>query len=172
MNIDFVSENYHESLIDLLCELHAYYNEGISVSREVMRNHLLETLLSPKCPHRLVVACSDDGQVLGLAAIMLSYSIVEPTAEKGNQCEIKELYVRLSERSKGVGRKLMSWIAKYAADNNCCRIDWPVKASNSRGIDFYESLGAKRVFERLIYRLSGQDLIRSAAVNDFNTRNI
>jgi hypothetical protein len=52
----------------------------------------------------------------------------------------------------------MSWVAQYALAHGCCRIDWPVKASNARGIAFYESLGARQVIERLSYRLSEPQL--------------
>jgi ribosomal protein S18 acetylase RimI-like enzyme len=154
MRVELVSEPQHESLIGLLCELHTYYNEGSAVSREVVREHLLENLLGAESPHRLIVACRDDGGVVGLAAITLVYSLVEPTADKRKHCQLKELYVRASERSQGVGRALMSWVARYAFENGCRRVDWPVKASNARGISFYESLGAERVVERLSYRLS------------------
>lgn len=47
-----------------------------------------------------------------------------------------------------------TWVARYAMDHGCHRIDWPVKASNDRGIAFYEGLGAERVADRLSYRLS------------------
>jgi ribosomal protein S18 acetylase RimI-like enzyme len=154
MRVKVVSEPQHESLIDLLCELHTYYNEGSMVPRETVREHLLENLLGAASPHRLVVAGSESGEVVGLAAITLVYSLVEPTAEKRKHCQLKELYVRSSARSQGVGRALMSWVARYAFENGCCRIDWPVKASNARGISFYEGLGAERVIERLSYRLS------------------
>lgn len=154
MRVDLVSEAQHESLIDLLCELHTFYNEGSVVLRDVVREHLLENLLAVESPHRLAVASNDDGRVVGLAAITLVYSLVDFSAEKRRHCQLKELYVRSSERSKGAGRALMSWVAWYAFENGCRRIDWPVRASNARGISFYESLGAERVVERLGYRLS------------------
>jgi hypothetical protein len=45
-------------------------------------------------------------------------------------------------------------VARHALENGCCRVDWPVKASNARGIAFYEDLGAAQVVERLSYRLT------------------
>ena len=62
----------------------------------------------------------------------------------------------------GVGRALMAWLARHAADQGCHRIDWPVKATNLRGIAFYEGLGARRVADRLSYRLVGPALGRLA----------
>lgn len=160
VKVGIVSEAQHESLIDLLRELHAYYHEGSSVSRELVREHLLENLLAPSSPHRLVVASTDSIEVVGLAAITLAYSLVEPDPSTRKHCQLKELYVRSSARSLGVGRALMSWVAHYALQNGCGRIDWPVKASNKRGIAFYQQLGAQRVVERLSYRLSEPALSR------------
>jgi ribosomal protein S18 acetylase RimI-like enzyme len=154
MHVELVTEAQHESLIDLLRELHTYYNEGSVVSRELVREHLLENLLGAESPHRLVVASSDAGEVLGLAVITLVYSVVDFDIDKRKHCQLKELYVRPLARSQGVGRALMSWVARYAFEKDCRRIDWPVKASNARGIAFYESLGAVQVVERLSYRLA------------------
>lgn len=154
MRVELVTETQHESLIDLLCELHTYYNEGSVVSRELVREHLLENLLGAESPHRLVVASEGDGTVVGLAVITLVYSVVDFSADKRKHCQLKELYVRPFSRSQGVGRALMLWVARYALENDCRRIDWPVKASNARGIAFYESLGAAQVVERLSYRLT------------------
>ncbi|HSV54201.1 MAG TPA: GNAT family N-acetyltransferase [Burkholderiaceae bacterium] len=162
MRVELVSETQHESLIDLLCELHAFYNEGSVVPRGLVGEHLLENLLAAESPHRLVVAANDDGEVLGLAAITLVFSLVEFAAEKRKHCQLKELYVRSSARSKGVGRALMSWVARHALENSCCRMDWPVKASNAGGISFYEGLGAERVVERLSYRLAEPNMSRLA----------
>ncbi|CAN7507581.1 GNAT family N-acetyltransferase [Duganella sp. LjRoot269] len=153
MRVELISQPQYESLVELLEELHAYYNEGSSLPREMVRSYLVEELLAAESPLRLAVAFQDDGQVLGLAAITLTYSLVEFTPEKRRQCWLKELYVLSSRRGLGVGRALMSWVAQYALENGCGRIDWPVKASNARGIAFYESLGAKPVADRLSYRL-------------------
>ncbi|MCW7537976.1 GNAT family N-acetyltransferase [Aquabacterium sp. A7-Y] len=68
--------------------------------------------------------------MVGLAGITLVYSLIEPAADKRKHCQLKELYMRSSERSQGFGRALMSWVARYALENGCRRIDWPVKASN------------------------------------------
>jgi GNAT superfamily N-acetyltransferase len=163
MHVDLVSESQHESLVELLCELHAYYNGASQVAPQLVREHLLQNLLGPASPHRLVVASDGEGRVTGLAAITLVFSLVEPAPDKRRHCQLKELYVRSSCRGQGCGRALMAWVARYAWDNGCRRIDWPVKASNARGISFYEELGAERVIERLSYRLDGPAIRRLAA---------
>jgi ribosomal protein S18 acetylase RimI-like enzyme len=92
--------------------------------------------------------------VVGLAAFSLVYSLVEFAEDQRRHCQLKELYVSSAARSQGAGRALMHGLARHAMEHGCRRIDWPVKASNARGILFYESLGAERVAERLSYRLT------------------
>lgn len=166
MRVDLVSQPQHESLVELLCELHTYYNEGSSVPQEMVRAHLINNLLGPDSPLRLVVAYEDVGQVFGFAAISLTYSLVEPTPEQRRHCQLKELYVRSSQRSRGVGKAIMSWVAQYAADNGCRRIDWSVKATNAKGIAFYKELGAQQVVERLSFRLSEPNLSELASQSE------
>ena len=100
-----------------------------------------------------MVYSGDNSIVEGFAAITLVYSLVEFAPERCKQCQLKELYVRSSMRRKGVGRALMSWVAAHAVENGCHRIDWPVKATNTKGIAFYRSIGARQVVERLSFRL-------------------
>ena len=165
MRIDLVSSHQHESLVDLLCELYRYYHEDAEVARADVRGHLLQNLLAPDSPLRLVVAEDASGTVVGFAAVMLLYSLVDPRPAHRRQCMMKELFVRADSRGRGVGRALMAWIARDAAGQGCGRIDWHVKASNEAGIRFYTGLGAQRVADRLSYRLAphladGQDVMR------------
>ena len=164
MHVDLVSEAQHDSLVELLCELHAYYNDGAVIAPRLVHEHLVGNLRGPGSTHRLVVASDDAGRVLGLAAITLVYSLVEAAPDKRRHCQLKELYVRSSSRGRGVGQALMAWVARYAWQQGCRRVDWPVKASNARGIAFYEGLGAERVVERLSYRLNEAALRRLAMV--------
>lgn len=158
MRVALLNPEQYESMIDTLFELHTYYNANSTVTREVVRNHLLQNLLAADSGIRLVVATRDDGVVLGFAAISLVHSLVEPAPEMSRQLVLRELFVRSSERSQGIGTALMVSVARYAVEHGCFRIDWPVKASNSRGISFYERLGAERFSERLSYRILGDNL--------------
>ncbi len=170
VRVDLVSAPQHESLVDLLCELHAYYHSGASVPRDLVRSHIVDTLVAADSPLRLVVAADVAGTVLGFAAISLTYSLVDPTPDKRRHCWLKELYVRSSHRSLGVGRALMAWVARYAVEHGCARIDWPVQAANARGQAFYEGLGATQVVERLSYRLSEPGLSRLAGIGPESSR--
>lgn len=149
-------------MIDLLCELNVYYNPKSPASRESITNHFLGNLVAPGSPLHLVVAVDTHGIVLGFAAIFFVHSLVEPAPENSRQCTLKELFVRSSGRSQGVGKSVMAWVARYALEKGCSRIDWPVNAANHRGIAFYEELGGERQRERLSYRLSMAGMARLA----------
>jgi GNAT superfamily N-acetyltransferase len=166
MHVDLVAPPQHESFIALLGELHTYYNPGSTAPRELLRSHLVDNLLGPDSPLKLVVAFDDRQQVLGFAAIALTYSLVEPAPEHQRHCQLKELYVAAAHRSGGVGKAIMAWVARYAAQRGCGRIDWPVKAGNARGIAFYKELGAQQVTERLSFRLSGPSMHKLAALGE------
>jgi GNAT superfamily N-acetyltransferase len=170
MRITPVSPDQHESLIDLLCELYGYYNRQASVTRDVVRAHLLDNLLAPDSAVRLIVAEDRARSVAGFAAIVLLHSLVDPTPANRRQCMVKELFVRSGRRSEGVGRALMAWIARYAVDQGCGRIDWHVQASNHAGIRFYAGLGAEPVEGRLNYRLRRPEMEALAATR-LRTRN-
>ena len=154
----------YESLIDLLIELHVYYINPPTATREVVRDHLTRNLLADSPSLCLLVASSPDDEVVGFAALHLQYSLVEPSPETRRQCVLKELYVRNSSRGLGVGELLVRRAARFAVDNGCGRMDWNVKASNLRGIEFYESLGGFQVEDRLSYRLSSSSLEALAGV--------
>ena len=163
MHIALVTDVQQEALVDLLCEINSYYNPDSPADRKVVRDHAYKNLFSPASPHRLVIVSQTDGRVVGLAAITLMYSLVEPEPARRSHCHLKELYVSAPVRSQGVGRALMAWVAKFALENGCHRIDWPVKAANTKGISFYASLGAERVKERLSFRLTEPSVSRLAA---------
>ncbi len=163
VRIDFASAEQLEGLVDLLCEINAYYNPASPAARAIVQKHTLENLVSKEAPYRLVLASLPSGRIVGLAAFAFTYSIVEPEPEKSKQCQLKELYVSASVRSLGVGQTLMSWLARHALDNRCHRIDWPVKAANTRGISFYERIGARLVEDRLSYRLAEPAVTQLAA---------
>ena len=162
MNVQPVAPAQHESLVDLLCELHGHYHGGAAVARALVREHLQANLLAEGSPQCLLVASDDGARVLGLAAVTLVHSLVDPTPGGRTQLQLKELYVRSGSRGQGIGAALMAGVARHALARSCGRIDWPVNAANAAGIAFYEGLGAARVADRLAYRLGANDIRRLA----------
>lgn len=157
MEIEYLTDAHHSSMVDTLCELFTYYNDQ-EPDRTLTREHLIGNLLGAKSSLKLLVATSSARNVAGFAAISFVYSLVEPYPTRNHQCMMKELYVRSAYRGQNIGHLLMAAVAREAVSNNCGRIDWPVKSSNLRGISFYEGLGARLVEDRLSYRIDGDHL--------------
>ena len=162
MHIAFVDQSRHEALVDLIHEMCVFYSEEEPVSRDDVRSNLHDNLLAPASPVRLVVA-SDGGEIVGLAAIALFHSLVDPAPQRRGQLLLKELYVRQSRQGEGIGKALMSWVARHALERGCARMDWNVSASNREGLAFYRSLNALHVAGRLSFRLGGEFLARLAS---------
>jgi GNAT superfamily N-acetyltransferase len=162
MHIAFVDASQHEALVDLMHEMCAFYSEETPVSRDDVRSNLVDNLLAPDAAVRLVVATADDGEKVGLAAIALFHSLVDPAPQRRGQLLLKELYVRQERRGQGIGNALMAFVARHALERGCARMDWNVSAHNRQGLAFYRSLGAMHVAGRLSFRLAGEHLARLA----------
>ena len=75
---------------------------------------------------------------------------------------LEDLFVQPELRGRGVGKALLLDLAKLANQRGCGRMEWTVLDWNQPAIDFYESIGARRMREWQICRLSGPALERFA----------
>jgi len=50
--------------------------------------------------------------------------------------------VRPPARGRGIGRRLLAWLARTALERGCARLEWWVLDWNAPAIAFYRSLGA------------------------------
>lgn len=71
---------------------------------------------------------------------------------------LEDLFVRPDTRGKGHGKALLAHLAKMAVGANGAQVEWEVLPWNKPSIDFYESIGAKRLQDWYVYNLSGDAL--------------
>jgi GNAT superfamily N-acetyltransferase len=71
---------------------------------------------------------------------------------------LEDLFVRRAFRGRGYGKALLTHLAKTAADSGAGCVQWSVLDWNKPSIDFYDSLGARRVEGWYTYRLEGEAL--------------
>jgi Acetyltransferases len=71
---------------------------------------------------------------------------------------LEDLYVTPASRGAGVGRALLSHLARIALDKHCGRMEWAVLNWNEPAIRFYRALGARAQEEWTVYRLTGKTL--------------
>lgn len=119
---------------------------------------LRQAFFSPS-PKAHVLLAVVDGQAIGMATYFPTFSTY--LAKQG--IWLDDLYVRESDRSQGVGRALMTALARAAKRLGCGRIEWTVALSNEQGIAFYERHGATvRHLSRCV-RLGADAIDRLAA---------
>lgn len=99
-----------------------------------------------------------DGAPAGFALYFFNYS----TFLAAPGLYLEDLFVRPEFRGRGYGKTLLLHLAKIANARGCGRMEWSVLDWNQPAIDFYESLGARRLKEWQICRLTGEALARYA----------
>jgi len=76
---------------------------------------------------------------------------------------LEDLFVRPDTRGKGYGKALLAHLAKTAVAADGAQVEWEVLPWNKPSIDFYESIGAKRLSDWYVYNLSGDALKKMAS---------
>ena len=71
---------------------------------------------------------------------------------------LEDLFVTPERRGRGIGKALLLHLAKLANARGCGRMEWSVLDWNQPAIEFYESIGARRMREWQICRLTGAAL--------------
>ena len=61
---------------------------------------------------------------------------------------LDDLFVNPDMRSHGAGTLLMSKLLEIAKDNNCSHLAWTADARNTRGLKFYNRLGAEIIEQK------------------------
>ena len=75
---------------------------------------------------------------------------------------LEDLFVRPELRGRGIGKALLLHVARLANQRGCGRMEWTVLDWNEPAIRFYDSLGAKKMPDWRICRLTGEALTRHA----------
>jgi GNAT superfamily N-acetyltransferase len=71
---------------------------------------------------------------------------------------LEDLYVLPEHRAKGIGRRLLQYLAHLALERECGRLEWWVLDWNEVAIRFYQSIGAVPMSDWTVYRVAGDAL--------------
>jgi GNAT superfamily N-acetyltransferase len=121
---------------------------------------LRKALFGPRPYAEVVFACLNDEPV-GFALFCYNFSTF--LAKPG--IHLEDLYVRPACRGRGIGQRLLTWLARETIRRECGRLEWAVLDWNEPSIRFYDSLGARALKEWFTYRLTGAALEKVAAKN-------
>ncbi|MCX7159946.1 MAG: GNAT family N-acetyltransferase [Proteobacteria bacterium] len=108
--------------------------------------------------------CRVDGEAVGMAIYCHNFSTF--LGRKGLYLE--DLFVKQEHRGRGYGKALLLATARIAHQRNCGRFEWMVLDWNTPSIRFYESLGAKRLDEWRLFRVTGEALEKLAGKSQGN----
>jgi GNAT superfamily N-acetyltransferase len=98
-----------------------------------------------------------DGQAIGYALFFGFYS-----SWKGSGIFLEDLFVREPFRGRGIGRALLSQVARIARQEGYYGIRWEVLGWNESAIEFYKSLGGEFLDEWRQVLLEAEALNRLA----------
>lgn len=102
----------------------------------------------------LVAESQPGGPVVGIALWFRTYSTW--TGVPGIYLE--DLFVDPAARGSGLGKALLTALARIAVERGYRRVEWAVLDWNTPSIEFYEALGARPMQEWSTYRLTGEAL--------------
>ena len=119
----------------------------------------LRTSLFGAKPAAECVVAEQNGRTAGFALFFHNFSTF--LGKPGLYLE--DLYVKPELRGRGIGRRLLSHLARLTLERGCGRFEWAVLDWNEPAIRFYKRLGAQMLDDWRINRLTGTALEKLAA---------
>jgi GNAT superfamily N-acetyltransferase len=75
---------------------------------------------------------------------------------------LEDVFVEPRFRRHGIGRMLLTHLARIAVERGYGRFEWAVLDWNAPAIDFYKALGAAPLDQWTVFRLTGESLLKLA----------
>jgi len=122
-----------KTLITELAEFEHLSHEVIITEEDLRRDGF-----GPQPKFRALIA-EWTGEPAGYAFIYTTYS----TFNGSTGIFLEDLFVLTQFRGKGIGKALLSQVARIAREEKCYGVRWEVLDWNQSAIDFYQSLGAQ-----------------------------
>jgi GNAT superfamily N-acetyltransferase len=126
------------------------------LSHEVVatESKLRETLFGRRPYAEVVIGYAGD-EPAGFALFFHNFS----TFLSAPGLYLEDLFVEPAWRGRGLGRLMLTHLAKIAVDRGCGRMEWSVLDWNDPAIGFYKRLGAKPLQDWTVFRLTGDTLM-------------
>lgn len=142
------------ALVGLITELAEF--ESLTHLLQLTPEKLAPHLFGPRPAAEALVVTQQDGRLVAFALFFTNFSTF--LAQPGLYLE--DLYVQPAHRGAGLGRWLLSELARLAVARGCGRFEWSVLDWNENAIRFYEKMGASLLPDWRICRLAGSALAR------------
>lgn len=113
-----------------------HYRPGKTLPAQAAYAAMAEATIRTQEGTRFVL-CFADGRPAGLAC----FAVLRPGRDLKGLIFVKDLFVRTEQRSRGLGRAMMRFIAEFALAQAIGRIDLAAGIDNPRARKLYEELG-------------------------------
>lgn len=136
------------SLIQALAE-YEKLSHAVTGDVEALKEHLFGSR-----PYVEVLLAEYGGKAVGYALFFYNYSsfLTKPGIY------LEDLFVLPEYRKQGIGRALLTHLARLAVERGCGRMEWCVLDWNESAIAFYERIGASILPDWRICRLTEDSL--------------
>jgi GNAT superfamily N-acetyltransferase len=145
-----------DAIFELILGLAEYeqLTDRVTGNSELLRSHLFGDRLYAES-----IVAELDGKIVGFGLFFHTYStfLTQPGLH------LEDVFVLPEYRRQGIGKALMTSVAKIAFDRGCGRLEWSVLNWNQPAIDFYQSLGATILPDWKICRMTAETLAEIAA---------
>jgi diamine N-acetyltransferase len=155
LSIHRASPDQSKLIFSLLCELAEY--EKLSHEVEATEAGIAAALFSDH-PRIYCEIAKWNGEGVGFAVWFFNFS----TFSGRPGIFLEDLFVRPAFRGRGIGKGLLSHLARLCVENGWSRMQWSVLDWNTPSIDFYKSLGGQMMDEWKLVRINGAALSQLA----------
>lgn len=148
--IRFAGENDIPLILQFIKELAEYEKMAdlVTATEEGLRKSIFDE------SHAEVVFCEYENVPAGFCLFFHNYSTF--LGKPG--LYIEDLFVKEAARGKGLGKILLSFMARLAVERGCGRLEWWCLDWNKPSIDFYLAQGAEPMPDWTVYRVAGEGL--------------
>ena len=144
-----------EAIFDLIRGLADYekLSDRVTGNSELLRSHLFGDR-----PYAEAIVAELGDLTIGFALFFPTYStfLTQPGIH------LEDVFVQPEYRRQGVGKALMTAVAKIAHDRGCGRLEWSVLDWNQNAIEFYQRLGATVLPDWKTCRMTAETLAEIA----------
>ena len=125
-----------------------HMSDEVVATEELLREWIFEKKKAE------VIFAIENGEAVGFALFFHNFSTFLGCAG----IYLEDLFVLKEHRGKGYGKALLKKLAQIAVERGCGRLEWSCLDWNTPSIDFYLSLGARRMDDWTGYRMAGAQL--------------
>jgi GNAT superfamily N-acetyltransferase len=144
------------TIFDLIRALAEY--ERLSHAVEATPDNIRDTLFA-EAPRVFCDIAEADGEIAGFALWFYTFS----TFRGRHGVYLEDLFVRPESRGQGIGRALLSRLARRCVEEDLGRLEWSVLDWNAPAIAFYRRCGAALLDDWVMCRVDGTRLQALAA---------